>query len=532
MRLADVTAFAARKYGDRVAASMGEDVLTYAALHERATRLANGLAGLVGHGDRVAVLMENRLEYLECYYGVPSAGAGLAHLNFRLHPRELIQIVEHCGASALIVEERYSDVADEVLAACPGVRHVIGLGAVAAATVAYEDLLAGADAEPAEHGVDEHDLAWLLYTSGTTGRPKGAMLSHRNLIASATNWMIDVVHEPGAVGYIAAPLFHVTGYTTVGYFLRGGTILLRRVHDPEDFMRACQEHGVTGTIGIPTMIVDLLAHPRIDDYDLSSLRQFWYGGASIAPDTLRRAMERFPQATFSQGFGMTELAGNMLCLDAATHRRVVQEGRDDLLQATGRPMALTSARLVDDDDRDVPVGDIGELVLRGDQISFGYWDDPEATAEANRGGWFHTGDLFRADAEGFLSIVDRKKDMIITGGENVYSRQVEDVLHEHPAVEQAAVVGVPHPRWGEAVCAVVVPAAGMQPTEADVIAHVREHLAGYKRPQRVVFADALPRGATAKVLKRELRAQLAAQDLFGAPLGESTAVRRPGPARA
>ncbi|HEY4095966.1 MAG TPA: long-chain-fatty-acid--CoA ligase [Baekduia sp.] len=515
MKLGDVTAFAARKFPDRVAVSFGDEVLTYRALDERSNRLANALAGgVIAPGDRVAVLMENRLEYLECYYGIPSAGAGLAHLNYRLHPRELIHIINDCGPSALIVEGVFSDTVDEILPHCPTLQHVIGIGAVAAADLDYEELLAGASPEPADHGVREEDLAWLLYTSGTTGQPKGAMLSHRNLLASAQNWMIDVVHDRGSVGYVAAPLFHVTGYCTIGYFLRGATILLRRVHDPEDFMRACEEHGVTGTIGIPTMIVDLLAHPRIDDYDLSSLREFLYGGSAIPAEILRRAMQRFPDATFSQGSGMTELGGNVLCLDAATHRRVIEEGRTDLLQATGRPMALTSARLVDDDMNDVPVGEVGELVLRADQVSYGYWNNPEATAEANAGGWFHTGDLFREDAEGYLSIVDRKKDMIISGGENVYSRQVEDVLHQHPDVAQAAVVGVTHPRWGEAVCAVIVAVPGTELTEAAIVEHTRGHLAGYKKPQRVVFVNALPRGASGKILKRELRATLEERRLF------------------
>ncbi len=226
-------------------------------------------------------------------------------------------------------------------------------------------------------------------------------------------------------------------------------------------------------------------------------------------------MERFPQASFVQGFGMTELAGNVLCLNAATHRRVVEEGRDDLLQATGRAMAMTQARIVDEQMRDVPLGEVGELVLRADQVSYGYWDNEEGTAEANVGGWFHTGDLFKADAEGFFYIVDRSKDMIISGGENVYSRQVEDILHLHPEVAQAAAVGVAHPRWGEAVCAVVVPVADSEPSEDSIVAHSREHLAGYKKPQRVIFVEELPRGATGKVLKRELRETLEAQRLFG-----------------
>jgi acyl-CoA synthetase (AMP-forming)/AMP-acid ligase II len=517
MLLGDVTATGARKFGDGIAVSFEDQEVTYGRLHERATRVADAVARLLPRGSRVAVLMENRVEYLECYYGIPTAGACLAHLNYRLHPRELVHILNDCGASALIVEESFAATAAEVVPQSPALEHVIAVGDVPVADLDYEKLLADASPEERDHGAAGSDPAWILYTSGTTGKPKGAVLTHRNLLASGGNWMIDVPHEVGSVNYIAAPLFHVTGYVTVGLFLRGATILLRRAHDPEDFMRACEERGANATIGIPTMIVDLLAHPKIDDYDLSSLRQFLYGGAAIAGGTLRQAMERFPQASFYQGFGMTELAGNVLCLNAATHRKVVEEGRDDLLEATGRPLAMTQARVVDEEMRDLPVGEVGELVLRADQISPGYWEDPSGTAEANVGGWFHTGDLFRTDEEGFFYIVDRKKDMIVSGGENVYSRQVEDVLHEHPEVGQAAVVGVSHPRWGEAVCAVVVPVAGAAPTEASIVAHTRDHLAGYKKPQRVVFREALPRGATGKVLKRELRSELEAKRFFETP---------------
>ena len=373
------------------------------------------------------------------------------------------------------------------------------------ADVRYDDLLAGApDTDPGVE-VDEDDLAWLIYTSGTTGMPKGAMLSHSNLLTSITSWMIHSTNAVASdVSLMPFPLCHIAGVGVISNVLMGVTLVLRRAYEPLDAMTMIDRYGVTATSFAPTMLSMLLQHPQIEEFSLASLRTIAYGGSSMPVETLRRAMARFPGADFVQGFGMTELAGNVLYFDPASHRLAATE-RPELLAAAGRTMALSQIRLVDEEMRDVPVGEVGEIVVRGDQVMLGYWGRPEANEEAFAGGWFHTGDMGRADEQGYTAIVDRKKDMIVTGGENVYSKEVEDVIYGVPGVAEASVIGVPDPHWGENVVAVVVTAAGASVTEDDVIAACRASLAGYKKPKRVVFVDELPRNASGKILKRELR---------------------------
>jgi long-chain acyl-CoA synthetase len=373
------------------------------------------------------------------------------------------------------------------------------------ADLRYDELLDAASDDDPQVDVGEHDLAWLIYTSGTTGMPKGAMLSHRSLLTSLTSWMI---HSNGTVAadvsLMMFPLCHVAGIGVISGVLMGVTLVLRRAYEPLDAMAMIDRYGVTSTSFAPTMLSMLLQHPRLGDFSLASLRTIAYGGSSMPVETLRRAMDRFPGADFVQGFGMTELSGNVLYFDPESHRLAATE-RPELLAAAGRTMALSRIRLVDDDMQDVPVGEVGEIVVQGDQVMLGYWRRPEANEEAFAGGWFHTGDLGRADEQGYTAIVDRKKDMIVTGGENVYSKEVEDVIYGVPGVAEASIIGVPDPHWGENVTAVVVRQPGSAVSADDIVAACRTSLAGYKKPKRVEFVDELPRNASGKILKRELR---------------------------
>jgi len=306
------------------------------------------------------------------------------------------------------------------------------------------------------------------------------------------------------VSLMMFPLCHVAGIGVISNVLMGVTLVLRRAYEPLDAITMIDRYGVTATSFAPTMLSMLLQHPRLDEFSLASLRTIAYGGSSMPVETLRRAMARFPGADFVQGFGMTELSGNVLYFDSASHRLAATE-RPELLAAAGRTMALSRIRLVDDDMRDVAVGEVGEIVVRGDQVMLGYWRRPEANEEAFAGGWFHTGDMGRTDADGYVAIVDRKKDMIVTGGENVYSKEVEDVVYAVAGVAEASVIGLPDPHWGENVVAVVVVAPGATVTEGDIVGACRASLAGYKKPKRVFFVDELPRNASGKILKRELR---------------------------
>lgn len=505
MLISDIVEYAARKHPDRVALRFEDRAIGYAELRDRVRRAANALRTVAEPGDRIAVLSGNRPEYVDLYYGVPAAGMALTFLNHRLHPSEITALVEHAQASVLIVSGEYLDAMTEHRHEMPGVKVVVGLDG--GGDRGYADLVAGADAtEPPRP--DEDSLAWLVYTSGTTGAPKGVMLSHRNLItgviSSASQWEIP----DDTVFLFCFPLCHVGGYAVLVNHLRSATVGIVRAYDNETFLRLVAEWKVTQTGLAPTMIAFLLGHPGIEDHDLGTLEAIGYGASAIPAEVLRRGMDVLG-CDFYQGFGMSELGGNILYFGTAEHRRAAA-GETHLLAAAGRVMDLADIRIVDADFNDVPPGEPGEMVVRCDQVMRGYWREPELTAEAFRDGWFRTGDVVRRDAEGMVYIVDRIKDMIITGGENVASREVEQVLYRHPDVADAAVFGVPDPRWGEAVCAAVVLRPGASAAPGDVIAFAREHLGGYKVPRRVEVVDELPRNVAGKVLKRDLRARYAA----------------------
>ncbi len=320
MLLGDAVEFGARKFGERPAIIFDDDVTTFRGLLERVNRLSNGLLEIAAPGDRVAILSENRPQFVESYAGVPMAGMGLTFLNYRLNPKELAQIVTDAEATVLLVEPKYLAAMNDVREDMPTVRTFVTLGAdLAGADVGYDELLAGASPERAKVDISENDLAWLIYTSGTTGKPKGAMLTHRNLLRSLFSWLVAQVPQPGSVNFMPFPLCHVAGYGIPGYWLMGSTLVLRPAYEPEDFMQQVQKHRITTTPMAPTMLNMLLQHPALDQYDLSSLTGIAYGGASMPVEVLKRAMNRFPAAQFVQGFGMTELSGNVLFFDPASH---------------------------------------------------------------------------------------------------------------------------------------------------------------------------------------------------------------------
>ena len=315
----------------------------------------------------------------------------------------------------------------------------------------YADLVGAASSEPHGIDIDEDSTAWLLYTSGTTGFPKGAMLTHRNLVVAALNSVIEYEPQPDERNLVAFPLCHVSGYTVPVTHFRGGRIVLNPMFEPELWMQMVDKHQITGTAMAPTMLNFILQHPKIDEYDLGSLNGIGYGAAAMPVEILRAAIKRFGPIVYS-GFGMTELGGNVLTFPKHAHARAIQ-GEEHLLASCGTPMVLADVKVVDEDMNECPPGVVGEMVIRGEQVLKGYFRNEEGTSKAFEGGWFHTGDMARRDEEGFFYIVDRMKDMIISGGENVYSREVEEVLYLHPSVSESAVVGIPDEKWGELVTA-------------------------------------------------------------------------------
>jgi len=477
----------------------GEQRRTYAELEHRSDNLAAALAARgVAPGDRVTLLMHNCIEMVEAFFGCQKAGACAVPVNFRLVADEVAFILEDCGAAALIAGEGLVGLAaDAAAAGAPSAR--LTVAEPAAGFELYEEALRGVGPPP-RPPLAGQDLAFLMYTSGTTGRPKGAMLSHANLIAATLAWTAEVDARPEDVWLSGQPLFHIGGLNGLLPFIRlGATSILTPTtgFDPDRAVELLLRHEVDHCVFVPTQWGEICAVPAAARLAAGPLRTaIW--GASAAPRETLEAIERtLPAAAIVSAYGQTEMSGTTTMLKGADSLRK--------LGSVGKPIAGVRARIVDEDGSDVVRGEVGELVYQGDQVMQGYWLRPDADAETMAGGWFHSGDLLREDDEGFLYVVDRKKDLIISGGENVYPAEVERVLADHPGVAEVAVIGVPHARWVETPLAVVVPAPGAEPDADQLLAHCREHLAGYKKPTAIVFVRALPRNAAGKVLKRHLR---------------------------
>jgi long-chain acyl-CoA synthetase len=477
---------------DRTAVISGDARFTYRSFHERCCRLAGALDALgVAAGERVAILAANGHAYLETYVAVPASGRVVVPLNTRHAEPELRYALEDSGAKVLITDR------DPGLLGAV-VDHVISIPG------SYESALAGA--EPAELGigVSEDDLAGLFYTGGTTGKSKGVMLSHRNLIANTFNWLAAVPQRADDRMLIIAPLFHAAGSNAVlGSIWTGGCQITLDAFDPDRALDLIEQHAVTGTLGVPTMLAAMAEAQSRTPRNTESVRVVAHGGSPIATEVVRRCVKTFPHAQLVEVYGATELSP--LATALLNEQKWLDHPR---ARSCGQPVLGNQIRILNPQGEPVVQGEVGEVVVRGSNVMQGYWNKPEQTAAVLTEAGYWTGDLGYLDDEGFLFLVDRSKDMIVSGGENVYSTEVEDVLYGHEAVLEAAVFGVPDDKWGEAVWAVVVPREefrDIDPTE--IIAHCRTRIAGYKVPKGIdLRRDPLPKSGPGKVLKRELRA--------------------------
>jgi acyl-CoA synthetase (AMP-forming)/AMP-acid ligase II len=514
----DILARAAGAAPEAPALYCGDASWTFADLDADAAALAAAVAARTEAGDRVAILSHSRGEYVTAYYGVPRAGRVLVPLNPRLHPAEWADQLARSGARLLLAEP-------DLLAAARAhggtEAHPPLRGAAPPATVCFDDpswraLLDEGRGLPAPAGpAAGTEPAWLLFTSGSTGRPKGVRLTHRSLTAAVRTSLASRPVAGDAVFLTPFPLCHVAGYNVLTHHHRARPVVLLPRWDPAALVALTRRHGVTGLSLAPTMIDALLDHldaagPKVTARVRSGVRAIGYGSSPIGADLLRRVQDVLG-CELNQGYGMTELSGNAFFLGPDDHRAAAA-GRPHLLAAAGRPGPGVELRIVDDAWADVPAGTVGEVAVRAEQSADGYWDDPEATAAAWRDGWFRTGDLGRVDDEGYLYLVDRKKDVIVSGGENVSAREVEAVLRADPAVREVAVIGLPDPRWGERVCAVVVPGLPLDEAELTerLVARARGALAGFKVPRRVFVTDELPVTGTGKVSKGALRERYSA----------------------
>jgi long-chain acyl-CoA synthetase len=472
----------------------------------RVARLAAGLRGLGANpGERVAVLSLNSDRYLELYLATAWAGAVIVPLNIRWSPLENQDALQDCGAVVLLVDKAFAATGAGLATAVSGLTLVYADdGEVPAGMESYEELLARSEPIP-DAMRNSADLAGIFYTGGTTGRSKGVMLSHGNLMANALNALGEGLF-PGTATYLhAAPMFHLAnGAAMYSLLLSGGSNVIIQSFTPEGMMAAVQTDRVTDVLLVPTMIQMLVDHPALRSYDMSSLQNIVYGASPISEAVLGRAMAALPSVQFTQAYGMTELSPIATLLHWNQH---IGDGRaKGRHRGAGRATLGCEIRIVDGDDKAVPRGTVGEIVARGDNVMMGYWERPEETAKAVIDGWMHTGDGGYMDDDGFIYVVDRVKDMIISGGENIYSVEVENALAQHPAVLQCAVIGIPHEHWGEQVHAVVVSRSGAKVSAGELIEFCKTLIAGYKCPRSVEISEnPLPLSGAGKILKRELR---------------------------
>jgi acyl-CoA synthetase (AMP-forming)/AMP-acid ligase II len=499
---------AALRYPDRPAWLEGDTVISFRAAEARVNGLANGLLALGAEpGDRVGMLLPNGYQGLETILAPMKAGLAVVPMNVRLHPSEHAYILDDAGATILVYAEEFRDHLRAVRANLETVKHWICVGRADTGDLDFERVIAGAAPTPPARRIEADNLAWLFYTSGTTGRPKGAMLSHRNLLAMVQQFLLDINPvAPTDVLLHGAPITHGSGLSIFHHIARGAASAFpaTRSFDPPRIFEAIQRYRVTTMFLVPTMIHMLTTHPARPRYDLSSLHTIVYGGAPMYVEQLGEAVRAFGPI-FVQLFGQGEAPMTCTTLPKAEHVTGDDPVKRKRLGSAGREVTGVRVRVVDEADRDVPPGDPGEIVVRSDLVMRGYWEKPEASAETLRGGWLHTGDIGCLDTDGYLYITDRKKDLIISGGSNIYPREVEEVICAHPAVDEVAVVGVPDEKWGEAVKALVVARPGARVTEGEIIEHCTRHLASYKKPQSVEFLPGLPKNAYGKILKRELR---------------------------
>ncbi|MDF2233628.1 long-chain fatty acid--CoA ligase [Albimonas sp. CAU 1670] len=492
---------------DAVATGFEGRYRTWGEVAERVARAAGGLRGLgAAEGERVAILSLNSDLYLEAYLAAAWAGAVIVPLNVRWSAVENRDALEDCRAKVLIVDRAFAELGAEIAKAFPGMALVYAdAGEPPAGMTAWETLATASDPIPDAMRKAE-DLAGIFYTGGTTGRSKGVMLSHGNLTANAFNALAEGLFGVDVTYLHAAPMFHLAnGAAMFSLLLSGGSNRMIRAFTPDGVLQAIQDEKITDALLVPTMIQMLVDHPKVGDYDLGSLRRIAYGASPISEAVLDRAMKALPGVEFAQAYGQTELSPIATVLHWKEH---IGEGRaKGRHRSAGRATLGCEVRIVDAEDNPLPVGEVGEICVRGDVVMMGYWERPKETADALKGGWMHTGDGGYLDEDGFVYVVDRVKDMIITGGENVYSVEVENALAQHPAVAQAAVIGIPHEHWGEQVHAVVYAAPGATAAEAELIEHCRALIAHYKCPRSIeIRSEPLPLSGAGKILKRDLRA--------------------------
>ncbi|WP_243292449.1 long-chain-fatty-acid--CoA ligase [Bacillus sp. FJAT-47783] len=509
--------YAARTYPEKIAIIDGDETYTYKEFMIRTAKLKAALHKLqVKKGDRVGILLLNNYRYLEIMYAATSFGAIVVPMNVRLNANEVAFILKDAEVKTLFIHKEFLPMVNELKEKVPSLQHIIlaenSLDEEELnnhSVLLYESVINNEKEETLTiEQVEEEDIAGLFYTGGTTGRSKGVMLTHKNVVNNAYHAALNLKYDEKEIYLHAAPMFHLADQaSTLAITLVGGTHAHVRSFTPVRVLEAIQKNNITAVLLVPTMINMFINAPQFDQYDVNSLRKILYGASPMSVELLKKAMKCIPNATFMQAYGMTEAAPILTVLRGEDH---VVEGSDQQLKrlmSCGQPVQGVEMKVVDPNGEEAPNGQVGEIVAKAPNIMKGYWNLKEETAHALRNGWYYTGDLGYKDDDDYYYIVDRAKDMIITGGENVYSTEVENVLYEHPSILECAVIGTPNEKWGEVVTAVIVLKEGMTLSEQELKAFTKEKLADFKVPKIIEFTNELPKSGAGKILKRHLRDQ-------------------------
>jgi len=500
--LGEISRKGALVFPNNVATVFGKAKLTYKQMNNRVNGFAHALTEMgYKKGDRITVLAENTHKYLEMYFAAAKLGMSVTPLNFRLFDTELEHIVNDSEASCFLAGDGYEERTKGLKGSLKNIRDWIALDNESPGFVYYENIIKKGCNEEPEVDVDEEEMAILMYTGGTTGFPKGVMLSHRNLMSALLVMTLTGAYTSHDTTCFVLPFFHVAFWPALCMLIVGGKVVISHRADVREICQLIQDEKCTHINAVPTLYTWLLEFSDLEKYDLSSLRSIDYAGSPFPQQKLRKCIQKFGNI-FGQGYGMTEaMGGTLLC----PKDHILEGEKAKLLASAGQESPVAKVRVVNEKGLPVVQGEIGEVAISGKHVMMGYWKNPALTAERIRNGWYHTGDMGYMDEDGYLFLVDRKADMIVTGGENVYPKDVEDVLSSHPAVFEAVVVSAPDEKWGERVQAVVVLKDNETTKEDELIAYCKARLAGYKCPKAIQFWNNIPKTSVGKISRKDVK---------------------------